>query len=116
MLIQLVRCILRSVNGGNLSSNNGGTLSSDSGGIGVVGILRSDNGGTGHLSKVTNSKLRKLIQPVLIQLAGCALQSHNGGTFGSESGRTGYLSKVASSKFKKLIQPNRVSTSYSSLR
>ena len=47
MLVQLV--------GHTLHSDNGDTFS-------------SDNGGTGHLSEVTNCKLKILIQPVLIQV------------------------------------------------
>ena len=67
MLIQLVGSTLRSNNGGMVSSGNCGTLS-------------SDNGGTGHLSNVTGSKLKKLIQPVFIQLEGRTLLSDNGDT------------------------------------
>ena len=67
VVIQLVSCILRSDNGGNLSSGNGGTL-------------RSDNCGTGHLFKVTSRKLKKLTQPFLIQLVGRTLRSDNDST------------------------------------
>ena len=38
-------------------------------------------GCNGHLSKVTRSKLKKLIQPVLIKLGGRPFLSGNGGTF-----------------------------------
>ena len=84
MLVQLVDC--------TLWSNNGG-------------ILSSDNYSTGRLSKVTNSKLKKLIQPVLIQFVGCTFLSDNGGTVSSDTCGTGRLSKVTSSKLLKLIQP-----------
>ena len=59
MLIQLVGHILHSDNGGTLSS---------------------DNIGTGHLSKVTSCKLKKLIQPVLIQLVSRTHYSDKHGT------------------------------------
>ena len=39
----------------------------------------SENGGTGRLTKVTSSKLNKLIQPVLIQFVGHTLHTDNGG-------------------------------------
>ena len=51
-----------------------------------------------HLSKVTNCKLNKLIQPVLVHLAGCTLLSHHGRTFSSDNGGTGHHSKVTSSE------------------
>ena len=54
---------------------------------------------------MTISKLKKLIQPVLIHLVGCTLCSDNGGTLSLDNGCTGRLSKVTSSKLKKLIQP-----------
>ena len=68
----------------------------------IVRTLSSDNGGTGHVSKVTSSKLKKLIQLVLIQLVGYTLRSYNGGSLSSgncgtlslENGGTGHLSKV----------------------
>ena len=50
MLIQLVDCTLRSDNGCTLYLDNGCTTS-------------SDNCCCGHLSKVTSTKLKKLIQP-----------------------------------------------------
>ena len=53
MLIQL--------GGGTLHSDNSGNLSTD---------IRS----SGHLPKFTSSKLKKLIQPVLIQLVGHTLR------------------------------------------
>ena len=80
MLIQLV--------GHTLHLDNGCTLS-------------ADNGGTEHLSKVTGSKCKKLIQPVLIPLVVCTLYSDNGGTLSSDNGVTGRLSKVTSGKLKK---------------
>ena len=80
MLIQLV--------GHTLHLDNGCTLC-------------GDHGGTGHLSKVTNSKYKKLIQPVLIQLVVRTLYSDNGGTLSSDNGVTGRLSKVTSGKLKK---------------
>ena len=43
----------------------GSTIRSDN-----SGTLSEDNCGTGHLPKVTSRKLKKLIQPVLIQLVG----------------------------------------------
>ena len=46
----------------------------------------------------------KLIQPVLINLAGRTLHSDNGGTFSYDIGSTGHLSKVTRSKLNKLIQ------------
>ena len=97
MLIQLGVC--------TLCSDNGGTL-------------RAGNHGTGHLSKVTNSKLKKLIQLELIQLVGCTLRSDNDGTRSSDNSGTGHLSKVASSKLKEphSICVNTVSRSYSLLR
>ena len=42
--------------------------------------VSSDNAGTGHLSKVTSSKLKKIIQPMLVQLVGHTLHTDNGGT------------------------------------
>ena len=60
MFIQLVGCTLHLDNNGTLSS---------------------DNGGTGRLSKVTSSKLNKLIEPALIQLKGYTLSSDNGDIF-----------------------------------
>ena len=53
--------------GRTLHSNNGDTLS-------------SDTSGTGHLSKVTSGKLKRLIHPMLIQLVGRTLRSDNGGS------------------------------------
>ena len=86
------------------------TLHSDNG-----CILSSDNGGTGHLSKVTGSKLKKLlqltliqkelIQPVSIQLVCRTLPLDNGGTLSSDNGGAGHLSKVTNCKLNKLIQP-----------
>ena len=64
----------------------------------------SGNGCTGYLSKVTNGKIKKHIQPVLIQLAGRILHSDNGGTFTSDNCGTGHISKVTNSKLKKLTQ------------
>ena len=66
----------------------------------------SDNVGTGRHSKVTSSKLKKVIQPVVIQLVCCTLHSDNSsnlssgnnGTLRSDNGGTGRLSKVTSSK------------------
>ena len=84
MLIQLVVDIIHSDNGCTLSS---------------------DNGGTGHLSKVTSRKLKKLIQPVLIQLVRHSHHSDNDSILSKDNCGTGYPSKVASSKLKKLIQP-----------
>ena len=79
--------------------------------------LRSDKGGTRHLSKVTSSKLKKLIQPVLIQLVGRTLCSDKGGTLSSNKGGTGDLSKVTSGKLETHSTcVNTVSRSYSSLR
>ena len=40
--------------------------------------------------------LKKLIEPVLIQLVGHTLCSDNGGTLSSDNGGTGHLSKVTS--------------------
>ena len=57
VLIQLFGCTLHSDIGDNLSS---------------------DIGGTGRLSKVNSSKLKKLIQPSLIRLVDCTLRSDNG--------------------------------------
>ena len=71
----------------------------------MVVFLSSDNFGSGSLSKVTSSKLKKLIQPTLIQLVGRTLLLDNDGTLSSENGGMGHLSKVASNKVKKLIQP-----------
>ena len=48
----------------------------------------SDNGGIGHLSKVTNCKLKILIHPVLIQLVGRTLHSNNGDTLCSDNSST----------------------------
>ena len=60
--------------------------------------LSSDNGCTRRLSKVTSSKLQKLIQAVLIQLEDHTLCSGNDGTLRSDYGCAGCLSKVTSSK------------------
>ena len=54
----------------------------------------SDNGCTGYLSKVTNGKINKHIQPVLIQLAGRTLPSDNSGTFTRDNDGTGDLSII----------------------
>ena len=78
----------------------GRTLHSDNG-----GILSSDNCGTGRLSYVSSSKLKKLIKPVLIEFVGHILHSNNGGNLRSDNGGTGCLCKITSSKLKKHIEP-----------
>ena len=42
--------------------------------------LSSDNGCTRYLSKVTSSKFKELIEPVLIQIVGCTILSDKCGT------------------------------------
>ena len=93
MLIQLVDCTLNSDNGDTICLDNSGTLS-----LGKGGNLCSDNGGTGRLSKVTRCKLKKLIQPVLIQLVCCSLHSDNDSILSSDNVGTGHFSNVTSSK------------------
>ena len=65
------------------------------------GCLSSDNCGNGHLSKVTSSKLKKLIHPVHIQIVVCLLHSDSSGILRSDNGGTGRVSKVTSSKLRK---------------
>ena len=87
VLIQLVGRTLQFDNGDKLCSDNSGTLSTSKG-----GNLCSDNGGTGCLSKVTNCKLKKLVQPVLMQLVCCSLHSNNSSFLSSDNVGTGHLS------------------------
>ena len=56
--------------------------------------FKSDNSGTGHLPKVT--KLKTLIQPVLIQLKNRPLHSDNGDNLSSDNGGTGHVYKLTS--------------------
>ena len=63
--------------------------------------LNSDNGGSGHLSTVTSSKLKKVIEPVLIQLVGHTIHSDNSSTLSSDNGGMGHVSKVISCQLKK---------------
>ena len=65
------------------------------------GTVSSDNCGNGHLSYVSSSKLKKLIEPVLIQFLGDILHSDNGGSLRAHNGGTVRLCKVNSSKLKK---------------
>ena len=79
MFIQLVGHTLHSDNGFNRSS---------------------DNNGTGCLSKVTCSKLKQFIQPVLILKVDHTLRTENGGTLSSNNSGTAHLSKVTCGKLK----------------
>ena len=92
MLIQLV--------GRTLHSDNGDILCLDKG-----GNLCSDNVGTGHLSIVTSSKLKKLIQLVLTLIVDHTFRSDNSSTLISDNGCTAHLSKVTNCKLKILIRP-----------
>ena len=58
--------------------------------------LSSDNGVTGHLSKITSSNFKKLIQTVLIQLENRTLHSEYGDNLSSDNGGTGHVYKVTS--------------------
>ena len=90
MITQLVCSTPHSDNGSNLSSSICGTgcLSKVTSSkliqpvlIQLVGrTLHSDNGVTGHLSKVTISRLKKLIRHVFTQLVGRTLRLDNGCT------------------------------------
>ena len=80
--------------------NSGRTLHLDN-----DGTLRSDNVRSGHFSKVTGSKLKKLIQHVLTELVSCTFLSEIGGTRNSDNGGAGHLSKVTNCKINKLIKP-----------
>ena len=55
------------------------------------------------IAQMTIKGLKKLIQPVLIQLVGHSLCSDKGGTRYKHNGDTGRLAKVTNTKLKKLI-------------